>query len=176
MESVKGGFDVAYCLRKARSLLDARATDLDLLDWAQHLAGLARIVEPENRSAKVLVARARLRRGEKDEGAALLEEVRTPKPEKFASGEDEEAWYQACRLLGDLYLYEYGRPDQAVECFTEYRKSVKSGADTMYKLGQAYEQLGDHARAAKWYQQVTAYESHPLAPDAQDALQRLQAN
>jgi tetratricopeptide (TPR) repeat protein len=175
LESVKGGFDIAYCLRKARSLLDARAADLDLLDWAQHLAALARIVEPDNRSPKVLVARARLRRGEKDEAVALLEEVRTPKPEKFASGEDEEAWYMACRLLGDLYLYDFGRADLAAECFNAYRQSVKSGADTMYKLGQAYEQLGDHARAAKWYKQVTAYDSHPLAPDAQDALHRLQA-
>jgi hypothetical protein len=46
----------------------------------------------------------------------------------------------------------------------------------MYKLGQAYEQLGDRARATKCYQHVTAYESHPLAPDAHDALHRLQSS
>src|SRR5262249_13387406 len=125
LEAVKGGFDVPYCLWKARTLLDARTVDLDLLDVAQHLAELARIVEPENRTAKVLVARAGLRRGEKDEAVALLEEVRTPKPEKFPSGEDEEAWYMACRLLEDLYLYDYGRPDLAVECFNAFRQSVK---------------------------------------------------
>jgi len=43
----------------------------------------------------------------------------------------------------------------------------------MFRLGQAYEELGDRARAIKCYNQVTAYSSHPLAPDAQEALQRL---
>jgi hypothetical protein len=45
----------------------------------------------------------------------------------------------------------------------------------MYRLGQAYEELGDRVRATRCYKQVTAFESHPLAPDAHDALQRLQA-
>ena len=96
-----------------------------------------------------------------------------PKPEKFASAEDEDAWYQSCQLLSDLYL-EVGRPDLAVPCLIDFRQSSKSGARTLYKLGQAYEQLGDRGRAAKCYKQVTAYEGNPLAPDANDALQRLQ--
>jgi tetratricopeptide (TPR) repeat protein len=79
------------------------------------------------------------------------------------------------RLLGDLYLQELGRPDLAVPCYQEFRKSSKSGADTIYKLGQAHEMLGDLPRAKKCYEQVTAYESHPLAPDAREALYRLQA-
>ena len=87
--------------------------------------------------------------------------------------EDEEAWYQSCQLLSDLYL-EVGRPDLAVPCLIDFRQSSKSGARTLYKLGQAYEQLGDRAKAAKCYKQVTAYEGNPLAPDANDALQRLQ--
>jgi tetratricopeptide (TPR) repeat protein len=63
LDSVRSGFDVGYCLRKARSLLDSRPTDLDVLDWAQHLAQLASVVESDSRNAKVLVARCRLRAG-----------------------------------------------------------------------------------------------------------------
>ena len=175
-EAVRAGLDVAYCLKKARSLLDAKNWDLDTLDWAQHLAELARVLQPDSASAKVLVARARIRRGEKAEALALLEEVRSPKPEKFATGEDEDAWYLANKMLGEIYLYEMNKPDVAVECLREFRRSSKSGADTLYKLGQAYEQLGDRARAMKFYQHVVSYDSHPLAPDARDALHRLQAN
>jgi tetratricopeptide (TPR) repeat protein len=175
LEQVRGGFDVDYCVRKARSLLDARNADLELLDWAEHLLVLARVVRQDSLSIKVLLARARLRRGEKDEAVALLEEVHSPKPESFASGEDEDAWYLACRLLGELYLYDLGKPEQAVQCFNDFRNSSKSGADTLYRLGQAYEQLGDHRKAVKYYEHVTAYESHPLAPDARDALYRLQS-
>jgi hypothetical protein len=173
LEMVRGCFDVGYCLRKAKALLDAKQWDLDLLDWAQHLAELARVVQPDNRSAKVSVARARLRRGEREEALALLEESRGPKPESFAGGDDEDAWFLATKLLGELYLYDLGRPDLAVNCFKDYRQSAKSGADTMYKLGQAYEQLGDNARAVKFYKHVVAYDGHPLAPDAYDALSRL---
>ncbi len=176
LESVRGGFDVGYCLKKARVLLDAKNWDLDTLDWAQHLAELGRVAQPDSLAAKVLVARAQLRRGEKAEGVALLEEVRSPRPEKFASGEDEDAWYQASKLLGEIYLYELQKPDLAVECFKSYRESSKSGADTLYKLGQAYEQLGDRTKAVKFYKNVVAYDNHPLAPDARDALYRLQAN
>jgi tetratricopeptide (TPR) repeat protein len=174
LDLVRHGFDVDYCLRKARTLLDTRGGDLDLLDWAEHLLRVAEVVQPDSLTLKVLLARARLRRGERDEAVALLESVRSPKPEKFA-GDDQEAWYVACRLLGELYLYELARPDLAVPCFNDFRNSSKSGADTMYKLGQAYEQLGDTRRAVKCYESVTAYDGHPLAPDAREALYRLQA-
>jgi len=176
LESIRTGFDVDYCIKKSRTLLDAKNWDVDLLDWAQHLAELAQIVRPESLAPRVLVARARLRRGEKDEALAVLEQVRTLKPESFATSEDEDAWYIANRLLGEVYLYELNKPDVAVECFKEYRKSSKSGADTMYKLGQAYEQLGDRPRAVKFYKHVVAFDGHPLAPEAYDALSRLQAN
>jgi TolA-binding protein len=106
----------------------------------------------------------------------MLEAVYSHKPEKFASGEDEESWYMCCRLLGETYLNEMSRPDLAIPCFIEYRKSSKSGADTLYKLGQAYEQTGDTVRAKKCYEHVTSYGSHPLAPDAREALYRLQSS
>ena len=173
--SVRGGFDFDYCLRRARTVLDGRLqTDAEWLDVASHLIQLAMVVKPESLTAKVLYARLRLRFGERDEAMALLEQVREPKPERF-EGDDEEAWYQACQMLGDLYL-EAGRPDLAVTCLTEFRKSAKSGARTLYKLGQAYEQLGDRAHAVKAYEMVTAYDGNPLVYDARSALNRLKAS
>jgi tetratricopeptide (TPR) repeat protein len=174
IESIRPWFDFDYCVRKARAILDGRMyTDVEWLDVAHHLIQLALVVKPECRMVKVLLAKVLLRYGERDRAIATLEEVRNPKPEKFASSEDEDAWYQSCQLLSDLYL-EIGRPDLAVPCLIDFRHSAKSGARTLYKLGQAYEQLGDRARAVKCYKQVTAYEGNPLAPDAEDALQRLQ--
>ena len=172
-EQVQKWFDVSYCLTKARVLLDRHASDLDLVDWAAHLADLAQAAQPANIAARVLRARVRRLRGERDEAIAILEELRKNKPERFASDEEEDAWYQSNRLLGDFYLEE--KPDLAVECFKEFRKSSRSGADTMYKLGRAYESLGDRGLAVKCYKQVVAFDSHPLAPEAHDALQRLQA-
>jgi tetratricopeptide (TPR) repeat protein len=173
LEQVRAGFDFNYCLAKARTVLDGKYTDLEWLDVANHLLRLALVVQPDSRPAKVLLARALLRYGERDQAIALLEGVRTPKPEKFASAEDEEAWYAASQLLGDLYL-ETGRADLAVPCLMDFRESSKSGAKTLYKLGQAHEMLGDLPRAVRFYKQVTAYEGNPLTPDAHDALHRLQ--
>jgi tetratricopeptide (TPR) repeat protein len=172
-DQFKQAIDVRYCLSKARQILEHRDADYDALDWAGHLIALAEVVQPASLSTKVMLARAKLRRGERDEAVAILESVRTPKPEKFATDDDQDAWYLANRLLGDLYLRELERPDLAVECFTAYRSSSKSGADTLYKLGEAYERLGEAKRAAKFYEQVTAFDEHPLAPDARAALTRV---
>lgn len=176
LDSIRNAFDTGYCLTKARQLLDMRDADLDLLEWAQHLADVAAVLQPDSIVVKVLRARALRRRGELVEAQQVLEGARSPKPERFASGEEEDAWFLSCRLLGELYLYDLHKPDLAVPCFNDFRGSHKSGADTMYKLGLCYEQLGDAARARKCYEHVTAYESHPLAPDARDALYRLQSN
>jgi tetratricopeptide (TPR) repeat protein len=172
-ENVAKYFDVNYCLQKSEWALKSSNGDLDMVDWAQHLADLAQAAQPGSLSARVLRARALLSRGEKDQAQAMLEEVRANKPEKFASGQDEDAWYTSCKILGNMYLHELNQPQRAVECFLDFRKSPKSGADTMFRLGQAYEELGDRARAVKCYSQVVAFESHPLAPDAHEALQRL---
>lgn len=169
-------FDVAYCIRKACSLLEVRQADLDLLDWAQHLLELARVLQPDRLTMKVTLARVLLRRGEREAAVALLEQVHAGKPEKFVSTEEEDAWFLACRLLGELYLYELGQPDRAVLCLNAFRASAKSGADTLFKLGQAFEQLGDHRKAACFYENVTSYEGHPLASEARAALYRLQTN
>jgi tetratricopeptide (TPR) repeat protein len=170
-DDVRKWFDVNYCLEKARWILDKQAEDLELLDWAEHLVRLAQVVRSESLAVRVLRARILRRRGEVAQAIDMLEEVRVNRPEKFPSTDEEDAWYLSNRLLGDLYLHE--KPDVAVECFQEYRKSPKSGADTLYKLGVAYENLGDRPKAVKCYQLVAAYESHPLAPEANDALNRL---
>jgi tetratricopeptide (TPR) repeat protein len=176
LETARKGFDVDYCVRKARSLLDYPGDDLEVVDWATHLLELAALVQPASPAVKVLLARARLRRGERDEALGLFEDVFNNRPEKFASHEDEQSFYLSSRILGDMYLQELGKPDLAVKCFLTFRESSKSGADTLYKLGQAYEQLGDLAKAKKYYEHVTAYESHPMAPEAREALYRLQGS
>jgi tetratricopeptide repeat protein len=171
VDQVYKWFDVDYCKQKARWALERTNGDLDMLDWASHLSELAQIVEPASLSVKVLRARILRQRGEIEQTVALLEEIRNNKPEKFANAEEEEAWYLAHRLLGDLYVDE--RPDQAVLCLQEFRKSPKSGANTMFNLGRAYENLGDRVRAARCYEQVTAFEGNPLVHEAHDALDRL---
>jgi tetratricopeptide (TPR) repeat protein len=173
VEAVRSFFDIVYCLRKSRALLDLKDADLDVIDWALHLAELAGVIQPDSLAAQVLRARALRRKGETDQVLAILEHVYQQKADQLQSSADQEAWFTACRMLGEMYLYELSKPELAVACFTDYRKSSRSGADTLYKLGQAYEQLGDRARATKCYEHVTAYDGHPLASDAHDALYRL---
>jgi hypothetical protein len=174
-ESVRNYFDIDYCLKKARTIIDSKNSDLELLDWALHLARVARTVQPDSVTAMVLEARALLRKGERDPALVVFEDLREQKPERFGSGEDEESWHVANRLLGDLYLNELERPDLAVYCYQDFLKSPKSGADTLYKLGQAWERCGEKKKAIRYYQQVTAYEGHPLSYDAQQAIYRLQS-
>ena len=66
---------------------------------------------------------------------------------------------------------EYGK------AIIEYKNALKvepRSAELQYKLGQAYEMLGNLPLAKKCYEQVTGYEGNPLAPDAHEALARLQ--
>jgi tetratricopeptide (TPR) repeat protein len=116
------------------------------------------------------MARCQLRRGERDDGLRLLEDVR----EMQASGGDErEAREWTIRQLGTLYLDEYNRPDLAIYCLKEYLDSEKSGARTLYDLGRAYEAQGNTATAIKFYQQAAAYEDNPIRWDAEEAIRRL---
>ena len=169
-EKVERFFDVAYCVRKAMGILNSKSEDLDLLDWATHLATLAAIVRPGSNGVRLVTARCLLRRGERDAGIAMLEDVRESKK---GSGDEEDGWYAATKILGQLYLDELSRPDLAVKAFGDYREYGKSGADTLYQLGRAYEALGDVANAVKFYTAVTAYEEHPRYWDAKEALRRL---
>lgn len=171
LEQVQKWFDVAYCLEKARWVLERYNGDLELLDWGSHLADLASAASPSSVEAKLLRARYRRLKGELQEAVALFEEIRQNKPEKFASEQEEEAWFLAHRILGDIYLDE--KPDQAVLCLQVYRNSQRAGADTMFKLGRAYENLGDYTRAARCYEHVTAFEDHPLYYEAREGLSRV---
>src|SRR5262249_46857650 len=92
------GFDVAYCLKKARTILDMKEADLDMIDWAQHLIELVGVLQGENLTAKVLLALALRRRGEIEKSRSIIEDVYSHKPEKFASNEEEDSWYLSCRL------------------------------------------------------------------------------
>lgn len=186
LETIGKSLDVAYCLTKAASLLKAKVDavteeerverERELTEWALHLAEVARMVQPSSLEAKVLSARARLRLGERDEGVALLEDVHTNKPEKFATYGDEDAWYFSCQQLAELYLYELEQPEKAVKCLLDFRKSPKSGANSLYKLGEAYEKLGDRNKAIKYYEHVDAYDGHPLQSAARDAIYRLRSS
>jgi tetratricopeptide (TPR) repeat protein len=169
-DEVRGHFDVKYCVKKAKQLLDTGGTDLEVLDWATHLSKLALVMEPKNLVANVQMARCHLRRGERDDGLRLLEDVR----EMQASGGDErEAREWTLRQLGALYLDDYNRPDLAIECLTEFLNSEKSGARTLYDLGRAYEAKGETGPALKHYRQAAAYEDNPIRWDAEEAIRRL---
>ena len=171
LEQVRSWFDVPYCLEKTRWVLKNYNGDLDLLEWASHLADLAQTALPGSLAARFLRAQIRRERGEIPEALTLLENIRQNKPEKFANAEEADAWYFAHRLLGDLYLED--KADQALLCYQEFRASDHAGADTLYKMGRACEHLGDFARAARFYEAVTGYEKHPLYYEARDALDRV---
>ena len=54
LDAVRPWFDFDYCLRKARSILDGRFTDVEWLDVAHHLIQLALVIQPDSRIVKVL--------------------------------------------------------------------------------------------------------------------------
>lgn len=163
-------FDTAYCVKKAMSVLNRADADADLLDWATHLTRLAKVIEPASNRVRVVEGRCLLRRGERDAGVSLLEDVRESQK---GSGDEEEAWYNATRLLGQLYLEELNRPDLAVKAYLDYKEYHKSGADTLFNIGKCYEAQNDTANAIRYYTAVTVYEEHPKYWEAKDAIKRL---
>lgn len=169
-ENLGKWFDVGYCVKKAMSVLNAKDADADLLDWATHLTRLAKVLEPASNRVRLVEARCLLRRGDRDAGLSLLEDVREGQK---GSGDEEEAWYNATRILGQLYLEELNRPDLALRAYTDFKEFHKSGADTLFQIARCYEAQNDLANAAKFYTAVTAYEEHPRYWDAKEALKRL---
>lgn len=169
-EKVERFFDVDYCIRKSKTILDQADVEADSLDWAFHLIQLAKVMQPKSTVINHLEARCRLRRGDRDGALSVLEDLREQKP----SGEDD-AWYEATRTLGLLYLNELNRPDLAVHCFLDYRNYSKSGADTLFNLARSYEASGQIRNALKFYEAVTAYEQHPKYWDAKESIERLKS-
>ena len=111
-----------------------------------------------------------LRSGDRDGGLKLLEDLRE---QPRGRGEDEDAWFVGTRILGEMYLDELGRPDLAVGCFSDYRDYSRSGADTLYLLGRAYEASGNAPAAIRAYDAVAGFTSHPRRWDAENAARRL---
>lgn len=169
-EGIAPWFDISYCQRRANAVAGQPDADLDTLDYGLHLARLARVLKPDSNALRYAEGRLLLRKGEKQAGLSLLEDVReSPR----GGGEEEEAWFMTTRFLGDLYLDDLDRPDLAVHCFLDFRGFQKSGATTLYRLAQAYEAAGDTANAVKAYKAVTAYNNHPRYWDADAAVRRL---
>jgi tetratricopeptide (TPR) repeat protein len=164
-------FDVGYCVRKAMSVLNSKEGGIELLDWASHLTRLALVMQPASHGVRLIQARVLLRRGERDAGLQLLEDIHYDKEK--GSGDEEDAWYTATKLLGQLYLDELNKPELAMNCFLAFKDYHKSGADTLYQIARCYEATGQQANAIKFYTAVTGYEGHPLFWDAKDALRRL---
>lgn len=169
-DRVASFFDVNYCVKKAMSLLNATTDNVEMIDWATHLSKLATIMKPESNGVRLVQARCLLRQGDRDGGLSILEDIREA---KTGSGDDEEAWYAATKILGQIYLDELNRPDLAIHAYLAYKDYQKSGADTLYQLGRAYEAQGDKVNAKRFYEAVTAYEAHPRYWDAKEALGRL---
>jgi tetratricopeptide (TPR) repeat protein len=169
-DKVAGWFDVGYCVRTAQAVANQKELDAETLDWGLHLARLAKVVKPESHAVQLAEARLLLRKGERQEALRMLEDIREA---KRGSGDEEDAWFIATKILGDLYLDELDRPDLAILCYTDYREYQRSGADTLYRLGEAYERKGDTRAAIKSYELVTAYQNHPRYWDATEAVRRL---
>ena len=172
-DKIASWFDVGYCTRKVQAVSNLAEPDLDTLDWGLHLAKIARIVQPNLHSVMVAESRILMRKGERDAAIQILEDIREqPK----GSGDEEDAWFLATRLLADMYLNELERPDLAIVAYTSYREYQKSGAETLFQLARAYEANNNIPAAIKIYEAVTAYEKHPRFWDATEAVRKLKGN
>ena len=128
-------------------------------------------MKPTSHGVRLIEARVLLRRGERDAGLQILEDIHYSKEK--GSGEEEEAWYTTTKLLGQLYLEELSKPELALHCYQAYKDYHKSGADTLYQIGRCYEAMGDKANAIRFFTAVSGYDGHPLYWDAKDAVKRL---
>ena len=169
-DRIERWFDTSYCVKKAMGVLNMKDDDPELLEWATHLAMLAKVMKPESAAVRLVEARCRLRRGERETALQMLEDLREGKK---GSGDDEDAWYTATKLLGDMYLDELNRPELALACFKDYKEYGRSGADTLFKIARCYRALGDRVEAKRFYEAVIVYEQHPLRWEAESALREL---
>ncbi len=172
LEIVRPFFDIGHCLKTAKKVLDGHLSGEEWLEVAGHLIDLALLIEPKGLPLRVLAGRYALRLGNRDQALEILEKVRADKPTSWISGVEEEAWDLANQILGDLFL-EVGRPKDAIDALVDFRKTSKSGTKTLWKMGQAFEALGETKKAMGCYEQITAYEGNPLVWDAQNAVNRL---
>jgi tetratricopeptide (TPR) repeat protein len=171
-DTFKGIIDPAFCAERARKALDSNQADPEWLRFAEHLLRLALLVRPDHLPSRQMLGRALARLGDRDGAVAEWEKVRTNKPSNWVEGESDEAWQRANQALGDAYL-EMGRYQDAIDCLEDFRKSSRSGANTLFKLGQAHEGLGQFRQARKHYREVEGFEGNPLVWQAREALDRI---
>jgi tetratricopeptide (TPR) repeat protein len=163
--------DQTYLATKTRELLELRNATAEQYEWARHLAEVLLAIAPERITGWVLLGRAQLRLGNSANALEVLEKAYQLGKSKKQSGEDLEDWYLACRILGDYYLQQE-RFAEALASFSDYRQSTKSGADTLFKLGQAAERLGQLAKAKNYYEHANMFD-HPNKYEVNLALDRI---
>lgn len=170
LRDVESFFDFDYCYRRAKALFERDDAD----DEVRHYLELASLGgEALLPGVNTLLGRAHFRAGRHGEAAQCFEAVRARRPARFAGAAQEEEFFTCCKLLGDIYLNHVPDPPKAIECLLAYKDYIKSGADTLYKLGCAYEANGQFAHARKWYDMVLVYPAHPRAAAAKEAMNRL---
>jgi tetratricopeptide (TPR) repeat protein len=163
--------DQNYLASKTRELLELKNATAEQYEWARHLAEILLAIAPERITGWVLLGRAQLRLGNSVNAVEVLEKAYQLGKSKKQGGEDLEDWYLACRILGDYYLQQE-RFAEALASFSDYRQSTKSGADTLFKLGQAAERLGELTKAKNFYEHANMFD-HPNKYEVNLALDRI---
>lgn len=170
LKQIESFFDFSYCFSRAKWFFDQGKPDEEVIHYLDlaALAGSAQLL-----NVNYLLGRVYFRAADFTNAVTCLEAVRANKPARFTDNEQEKSFYDAHRILGDIYLEEWQEPTKAIECYLFFERYRGSGADTLFKLGRAYEQLGQTAQARKWYDMVLVYSDHPRAEAARAALARL---
>lgn len=163
-------FNFRFALANAQQIMEQNGPQEDL----EHYLALAELGGNEILPlVNFLLGRVQLRNGEWEQAAQCLEQVVTTDEKARRDKEINNAYYRACRMLGEVYVRHLAKPERAIECLTIYKDHLDSGAETLYLLGEAYEAAGKVPQARKWYDMVLVYPSHPRAADARSALGRL---
>jgi tetratricopeptide (TPR) repeat protein len=163
--------DQKYLSDKSKELLELKNTTAEQHEWGRHLAEVLIAIAPDRITGWVLLGRAQLRLGQSANAVEVLEKAYQMGKSKKPGGDDQEDWYLACRILGDYYLQQE-RFAEALACFSDYRQSTKSGADTLFKLGQAAERLGELTKAKNYYEHANMFD-HPNKYEVNMALDRI---
>jgi tetratricopeptide (TPR) repeat protein len=172
-ERIAGGvrwFDVGFCFDEAHRAFDAKEHAEQIERWLQ----LAESAGVKRRLAiSYFRGRLKLRNGDVAGAAEHLAEVCAAEPKALDLPQPEKRYFDACRLLADLYLDDLDKPEEAYQLLKKIERWSGSGADTLYKLGLVCERLGRPKEAKKWYEMTQVYSDHPKVGEARAALERL---
>jgi tetratricopeptide (TPR) repeat protein len=164
-------FDVAFCFDEAHRAFDAKEPPERVERWLQ-------LAESAGGKRRLAIAyfrgRLKLREGDVAGAAEFLAEVSAAEPKALDLPQPDKRYFDACRLLADLYLEHLDKPAEAYGLLKKIERWSGSGADTLFKLGVACERLERLKEAKKWYEMVTqVYGDHPKAGEARAAVERL---